>query len=133
MEEVMGSTASGTPQPDWVRAEFAANLRNGRVGSRLVSETEDLRVWHIELKPGERLPVHRHVLTYFWTAMIVGRARSHQQDGSTVEVEYAAGDTRHLRFGEGESMMHDLENIGGTVLVFATVEFKKSGNPPLPV
>jgi hypothetical protein len=129
----MGSMTTGTDQPDWVRAEFAANVTNGRVGSRLVSETDDLRVWHIELKPGERLPVHRHVLSYFWTAMTPGRARSHQQDGTTVEVAYAAGDTRHLDFAEGDSMMHDLENIGDTALVFATVEFKKSGNPPLPV
>jgi len=129
----MGSMTSEARQPDWVRGEFATNTTNGRVGSRLVSETDEVRVWHIELRPGERLPVHRHVLSYFWTAMTPGRARSHHQDGSTVEVEYAAGDTRHLVFAAGESMMHDLENIGDTVLVFATVEFKKSGNPPLPV
>lgn len=129
----MTSRTIETPQPDWVREEFVDNVENGRVGSRLVSETDALRVWHIELRPGERLPVHRHVLSYFWTAMTPGKARSHHQDGSTVEVEYVSGDTRHLEFGPGESMMHDLENIGETVLVFATVEFKTSGNPPLPV
>ena len=129
----MTSPTTDAGQPDWVRQEFVANVANGRVGSRLVSETETLRVWHIALAPGERLPVHRHVLSYFWTAMTPGRARSNPEDGSTVEVEYMAGDTRHLDFGPGESMMHDLENIGDTVLVFATVEFKTSGNPPLPV
>jgi len=129
----MTSRTIDTPQPDWVRAEFAANATNGRVGSRLVSETDTVRVWHIELKPGERLPVHRHVLSYFWTAMTPGRARSHHQDGTTVEVDYVAGDTRHLDFGPGDSMMHDLANIGETTLVFATVEFKTSGNQPLPV
>lgn len=129
----MDSTPSQAPQPDWVRAEFGANLTNGRVGSRLVSETDTLRVWHIHLKPGERLPVHRHVLSYFWTILTSGRARSHYQDGTTAEIEYQAGDTRHLAFGPGESMMHDLQNIGDTDLVFTTVEFKTSGNPPLPV
>jgi mannose-6-phosphate isomerase-like protein (cupin superfamily) len=129
----MASTTPQERQPDWVRDEFAANAGNGRVGSRLVSETETLRVWHIHLGPGERLPVHRHVLSYFWSAITPGRARSHHHDGTTVEVEYQAGDTRHLTFGPGESMMHDLENIGDTELVFATVEFKTSGNPPLPV
>jgi beta-alanine degradation protein BauB len=30
-------------------------------------------------------------------------------------------------------MMHDLENIGDTVLAFTTVEFLDSPNPPLAV
>jgi Sodium:solute symporter family len=36
-------------------------------------------------------------------------------------------------FGPGEFMIHDLENIGDTVLVFTTVEFLASANPPLSV
>jgi hypothetical protein len=30
-------------------------------------------------------------------------------------------------------MIHDLENIGDTVLAFTTVEFKESANGPLPL
>ena len=41
--------------------------------------------------------------------------------------------TRHFHFDEGEFMLHDLINIGDTELVFTTVEFKNSPNPPLPI
>ena len=92
-----------------------------------------VRVWHLAIKPGERLPVHRHVLDYFWTALTPGKGRSHYHDGRTVEAEYRPGDTQHHRFGPGEFMMHDLENIGDTTLAFTTVEFLDSANRPLPI
>jgi uncharacterized cupin superfamily protein len=120
---------------DWpvaLKQELDRNRLNGRIGSRLVSETERVRVWLIHLKPGERLPLHRHVLDYFWTATAAGKALSHNIDGRTSERSYAIGDTQHMSFAAGQSMIHDLENIGDTVLTFTTVEFKESANSPLP-
>ncbi|MFI5642555.1 hypothetical protein ACIA8H_34800 [Streptomyces goshikiensis] len=112
-----------------LRAEFAANAHNGRVGGRLLSETDRVRVWEIRLAPGERLPAHRHVLDYFWTALTAGRGRQHTADGTTREVTYEAGETRHFTFGPGEFLLHDLENCGHTPLSFTTVEFKDRGRP----
>jgi beta-alanine degradation protein BauB len=118
--------------PAWRRAELGKARRNGRVGSTLVSETEDVRVWLIDLAPGERLPFHCHVLNYFWTATSEGAARSHYSDGRIAESVYKPGDTRHYRFGSGESMIHDLENTGPSRLTFTTVELKiGSSNSPL--
>jgi beta-alanine degradation protein BauB len=114
-----------------LQEEFVARAGNGQVGSRLVSETERVRVWHLSLKPGERIGFHTHVLDYFWTAVTAGQARSHYADGRTVEVSYLSGDTQHHRYGLGEFMIHDLENIGETELVFTTVEFLDSANAPL--
>ena len=119
--------------PAWLKAEFAANGRNPQVGSRLLSVSDRVRVWHLSLAPGERLAVHCHVLDYFWTALSPGRARSHYHDGRTQERSYELGDTAHYRFGPGEFMVHDLENIGDQVLSFTTVEFLDSANPPLPL
>jgi len=119
--------------PAWLKAEFAANGRNPQVGSRLLSVSERVWVWHLSLAPGERLPVHCHVLDYFWTALSPGRARSHYHDGRTQERSYQAGDTAHYRFGPGERMLHDLENIGDQALSFTTVEFLDSANAPLPL
>src|ERR1700737_2984480 len=48
-------------------------------------------------------------------------------------VSYAAGDTKHHVYAPGEFMTHDLENIGDTPLIFATVEFLHSANAPLEV
>jgi hypothetical protein len=44
---------------------------------------------------------------------------------------YQPGDTRHHTCATGEFMIHDLENIGGTDMVFTTVEFLDSANAPL--
>lgn len=120
--------------PHWtpdLRAELAAAGGNGRVGTRIVSQSDRVRVWLIELQPGERLPFHTHVQDYFWTATSAGKARSRYADGRVAEVGYAIGDTRHFSFAKGEAMTHDLENIGDTVLCFTTVEFFGSANPPL--
>lgn len=119
--------------PAEFREELQRNTANGCVGHELVSETDRVRVWLLRLGPGERIPFHRHVLDYFWTAVTGGRARSRYEDGSVAETVYRAGDTRHLHFGPGESMLHDLENLGDTDLVFTTVEFLDSANAPLAV
>lgn len=107
-------------------AEFEANAENLDVGGRLLSETETLKVWEIRLYPGERLPAHRHVLDYFWTAITAGTSRQHTDDGSTRIVHYTPGQTRHFTFGPGQYLLHDLENHGDTPLTFITVEHKPS-------
>ncbi len=126
--------ADPVPPSDWppeLEAELRRNALNGHVGSRLVSETDRVRVWLIALQPGERLPLHRHVLDYFWVATSPGKARSHALTGETNEWSYAVGDTKHMCFALGQSMIHDLENIGDTLLTFTTVELKESANTPL--
>ncbi len=105
-----------------VRADFAANSENPVVGSRLLSENDRVRVWSIQLAPGERLGAHRHRLDYFWTATSAGHSRQHNDDGTTRLVTYAAGETRHFAFGPGEHLLHDLENVGDSPLSFLTVE-----------
>jgi hypothetical protein len=45
----------------------------------------------------------------------------------------ARGRRKHLAFAAGEYMIHDLENIGDTVLAYTTVEFMDGANPPLRV
>ncbi|MGC2398251.1 MAG: hypothetical protein WA510_00645 [Acidobacteriaceae bacterium] len=117
--------------PEWLRQEFADNQQNGQVGAKLVLETDHVRVWFILLEPGERLPVHKHVLNYLWTVTHPGTSRSHYHDGETIEASYSLGQTVQHSYGSGEFMMHDLENIGNFQLGFTTVEFLDSTNPPL--
>jgi hypothetical protein len=119
--------------PEALRQEFLDNQFNGCVGSILVSETEKLRVWHLRLPPGKRCNFHRHVLDYFWTAHNPGKARGYYHDGRIVDVTHHAGETKHFTFPAGEFFVHSVENIGETELLFTTVEFKDSGNTPLPV
>lgn len=125
-----------TPGADWdqsLQTEILENKMNGRVGQDLISETDEVRVWRLALKPGERAGFHRHVLNYFWVAINAGKSRSHYATGVTKDADYSAGDVMHFDFAEGEFMLHDLTNIGDTELIFTTVEFKNSPNRPLPV
>ena len=120
--------------PDQIRREFQTNEMNGRIGTHLVFENASVRVWHMTLQPGEKMPVHRHVLTYFWTAITPGRFLQRTYDGTTYESNYEAGLTHYYDVGAGEFALHNLENVGSTVMIFCAVELKKlSANTPLPV
>jgi len=127
---------SPNPRADWpeeLRRDIEINAFNGCVGSVLVSETDRVRVWHLHLPVGKRCPFHRHVLDYFWTCHTYGRARGYYEDGHIVDVDHFPGDTKHLSYGPGEHMLHSVENVGETDLLFTTVEFKDSANAPLPI
>ncbi len=134
MSQAAEKTTDAFSGPHWT-PELLEELRtansNGQVGSTLVSESDRARVWLIEMQPGDRLPFHTHVLDYFWVATTPGKARSRYGDGTVAEVDYQIGTTKHFKFGAGESMTHDLENIGGTVLCFTTVEYLDSANHSL--
>ena len=132
----LAGTVVATDYEGWsdeLRQEFETYAHDPHVGSRLLSENDRVRVWDIRLEPGERWHAHRHVLDYFWTAVNAGRSRQHTADGTTREVSYGAGETRHFVFAEGEYLLHDIENVGDDVLVFTTVEHLDSANPPLPL
>lgn len=119
--------------PEDVRRDFTTNAHNGRVGTHLLAETGRARIWEITLASGERVPAHRHVLDYFWTALDAGHSRQHTHDGTTRDVTYTAGETRSYHFAEGEYLLHDLQNTGPGPLRFITVEFLDSANAPLPL
>lgn len=135
MKEKVAQHTDSDAWPQWLADEFRreAEHPDGCAGTQLLSETASVRVWTIRLKPGERVGFHRHVLDYFWTAVMPGRGRQHIHDGTTVEYTYRAGETRHETCGPGEFEVHDLENVGDTDMVFMTVEFLTSANAALPI
>lgn len=119
---------------DEIRQEFRTNVYNGQIGTDLMFENDSVRVWHMTLQPGEKMPVHRHVLTYFWTAITPGRFLQRTYDGTTYESNYEAGLTHFYDVGYGEFALHNLENVGDTEMIFVAVELKKeSANFPLSV
>ena len=130
----LAGTLVGTDYAGWspeLLAEFETHAHDGHVGSRLLSQTPRARVWEIRLSPGERWHAHRHVLDYFWTAVNAGRSRQHTHDGTVREVSYQAGETRYFHFARGEYLLHDIENVGDSELIFTTVEHLDSENAAL--
>jgi quercetin dioxygenase-like cupin family protein len=133
MTDKLTDRAEKSAWPPAIAAEFERERQNnnGCVGTRLLSESDRVRVWIIRLGPGERIGFHRHVLDYFWTSVTGGRGRQHVHDGSTVEYTYQPGETRHETYGPGEFKVHDLENLDDKEMVFMTIEFLDSANKPL--
>lgn len=119
--------------PEGLYEEMLENEYNGSVGSILVSETERVRVWHLHFAPGYRIPFHRHVNPYFWSSMSSGRARGYYSNGEIRDVVHYPGDTKHFYYGDGEYMLHSVQNVGDTELSFATVEFLDGPNAALDI
>lgn len=109
---------------DEERQALAAARDNTQVGDRLVFANDAFRVWTIHLPAGRSMSFHKHAMPYFWTALTEGKSRSYYGDGSIVDSEYAPGDTNYFADLSGDNyFIHNLENIGETMLIFTTVEF----------
>ncbi|MFK7876699.1 MAG: hypothetical protein AB8B71_13115 [Paracoccaceae bacterium] len=119
--------------PAGLYEEMLQSHDNGCVGSLLVSETDRVRVWHLNIPVGGRCGFHRHVNPYFWSVISAGKARGYFSSGDIQDAEYTVGQTKHFHYGPGDYMLHALENIGDTELAFTTVEFLDGTNPPLDI
>jgi mannose-6-phosphate isomerase-like protein (cupin superfamily) len=104
--------------------ELARAADNHAVGTALRFENDHVRVWEIVLEPGERGPFHVHDTTYFWTVVDPGRGLQRFADGTFAVRDYRPGETKYLVHSAGDTLIHDLENIGSTTMRFVTVELK---------
>ena len=107
-------------------SEFTAELDradgNTVVGSRLLYENAEVRVWAIELAPGERLPFHRHRTSYFYRSHADGLVQVRFPDGTGGVYDESADDVHFHPIGSDDVVVHDLENVGETPLAYTTVE-----------
>jgi hypothetical protein len=102
--------------------ELAAAPANLDVGTALLFENDRVRVWEFRLEPGARGPFHAHTHPYFWTCVDEGMARQRSADGVVRVRRYARDETQFWDQRPDAPTLHDLENVGKTVLRFVTVE-----------
>jgi hypothetical protein len=103
--------------------ELTRASENYEVGTTLLFENGQIRVWELYLEPGERVPFHCHRTPYFWACIEGGRAIQRYPDGHLIHVEFAAHDTDFLDEERLETeRIHDLENTGPTAFRFHTFE-----------
>jgi hypothetical protein len=102
-------------------AELAAAPDNREVGTRMLLENDRVRIWDLDLQPGDRLPFHCHAMPYFFVCVDAGRGLSRFPDGNSFTMDYAEGDTWFDEVAAAPEI-HDLENVGATRLRFTTVE-----------
>lgn len=113
---------TGTFDPSDYAEELAAAPDNLAVGTTLWFENDRVRVWEVRLEPGERGPFHAHTRNYFWTVVDPGLGLQRFADGTYTVREYRLGDTKFLEHTPEAPLVHDLENVGDTLLRFVTVE-----------
>jgi hypothetical protein len=106
-------------------AEYADELDaapgNREVGTKVLLENDRVRIWDLDLAPGDRVPFHCHATPYFFVCVDPGRAISRFPDGNAMTIDYTVGFTWFDEVGGGPEI-HDLENVGDTRLRFTTVE-----------
>lgn len=112
----------GTFEPGDYQEELSEAPNNLAVGTRLWFENDRIRVWEVRLEPGERGPFHNHTRNYFWTVVEGSRGLQRFADGTYAVRDYQEGDTKYLEHTPEDSLIHDLENVGDTLLRFVTVE-----------
>jgi quercetin dioxygenase-like cupin family protein len=107
-------------------SEFTGELdvveTNQQVGTKLLFENDRVRIWEIDLAPGERVPFHFHSTTYFWVCVDGARAIGREADGTMHVFDHKAGDVDFLPLRDGEGLIHDLENNDDSRMRFVTVE-----------
>lgn len=101
------------------------NQQNVNVGEHVVYENDVFKIWTIHLPAGGSLPFHRHCRPIFILPFSAGGSRSFYGDGRIIENTYVSGSTAYYKeLDEENFFIHNLQNIGDTMLIFSTVEFK---------
>ena len=102
--------------------ELAVAPENLAVGQNIWFENERVRVWWSVIPPGERVVFHTHTIDYFWVCVGASRAYQRLGDGTAKYIDPHVGQVSFQAYAEGESLTHDLENVGDQNLEIVTIE-----------
>ncbi len=94
------------------------------VGTRLLFENDAVRVWDLQLAPGESTGMHRHELDYFYVVIGDGKLQRVDPDGTQHAPKSMQDGEVHFRAVDGESV-HDAVNAGEAVWRNIVVELKR--------
>jgi quercetin dioxygenase-like cupin family protein len=94
------------------------------VGTRLLFENDRVRVWDLQLEPGQSTGLHRHTTDYLYVVIGGGRLQGKLADGSLQPAEQMSdGDVRFRKI-DGEDV-HEAVNVGDTPWRNLVVELKR--------
>lgn len=93
------------------------------VGSHLVYEDSRVRVWTLELAPGEETPVHQHACDYVYVVISGGSTETRYADGSRDPRTDHVGES----FNHPAGQPHSLLNTGTARYRNIIVELLETG------
>ena len=97
----------------------------GKIGDEVVFENETIRVWKLNLEPGEIQAWHQHDLPYLVVPLTVGDNTMRFADGREKPTAEKPGDALWREAG----MPHELENTGDAPYSNILIEFKHIAKP----
>jgi quercetin dioxygenase-like cupin family protein len=100
-------------------AEIAANP----IGTELIFEDDRVRIWRIELAPGEEAAFHTHELDYTTVVVEGDVVERPNADGTVDRIELQPGAV--MRWYQG-TLRHGLRNVGSKPFRNVIVEIKNS-------
>ena len=95
------------------------------IGTKVLFENEQVKIWDLQLAPGENHGMHRHTNDYYLVFVGENRLRGLNEDGSVrFEQDMHDGDVFH-RVLKGDEDIHDAVNVGDTPSRNFIIEIKK--------
>ena len=98
----------------------SAQNPSGIIGTEFLWENEHVRVWNLDLQPGQGSEWHFHEHWYVITVTRPGTLRADYQDGTSRTVDYKHGDVQFL----AKDSIHRVVNVGDTHYTNSIVELK---------
>jgi len=101
--------------------EDAADPKGNPIGTELVFEDDSVRIWRIDLAPGEKAGWHTHRLDYTSIVVEGDVVERPNADGSVDRIEVTPGQI--MRWNQG-TLRHALRNIGAKRFRNVIIEVK---------
>ena len=89
------------------------------IGTKVLFEDDDVRVWKLELGAGEATPMHEHTHDYVFVVVAGGSTETVNSDGTSYRSEDHRRNAVHLQ----APLAHQLRNLGGSRYLNVIVEF----------
>jgi len=119
---MIASASGGRREPGEQKDTMGDDRVFGNIATKLLMENDRVRIWGINLAPGQRVPFHCHKRTYFWVCTDGTRGNQRFPTGEMETYDFAVGDVDFLDIEPGGQLIHDLENAGDKPLRFIAVE-----------
>lgn len=92
------------------------------VGTKVIFEDDEVKVWNLIIDPGEASGMHTHHHNYFYYVVEGTKLEIHREDGTVDTVTMETGDVVSGK----EGSTHDARNIGDARFRNVLVEVKAS-------
>ncbi len=100
------------------------NEPSDRVGTEMIFENEAVRVWIMDLQPGEDSPYHRHLADYLIVYTTPSKIRAHLHDQPERTDVFDDGYVAYTNVGDG--IQHSITNVASEPHRQVIVELKQS-------